>query len=246
MGFNLDDYYIGYLNLDHRKDRLLHIQEELDRVGIIAERIRGKLPNEFDLEDPKLQVMANRTKGAIGCHYGQVEIMQKALDKNKSAIVFEDDIIFCSDIKKRLDIIQDFLDKEIFWDVVWLGSTYHKDATWHCNPHPIDMPDCTCELNRDWEQTDNENIVRTYGCWSTYAYIVNIKSLPKILNLLESNIHKSMGIDWLFIYLQPQLKTYAFSYGCVKQMDNQSDIGNGITRFSAFSKLGAYWFKDKL
>lgn len=244
--FNFDNYYIGYLNLDHRKDRLSHIKNELYRVGIEAERTRGKLPNEYDLSEPKLQVMANRTKGAIPCHYGQVEIIKKALDINKSAIVFEDDIIFCDDIKYRLGIIQNFLDTQDDWDVVWLGSTFHKEPTWHSNPHPVDMPDCTCALNRDWEQTDDKNIVRTYGCWSTYAYIVNIKSISKILNLLESNIHKSMGIDWLFIYLQPQLKTYAFSYGCVKQMDNQSDIGKGITKFSNFEKLGNHWFAEKI
>ena len=31
-----------------------------------------------------------------------------------------------------------------------------------------------------------------------------------------------------------------------KQYDNQSDIGNGITYFSEFSKLGSFWFADKM
>jgi hypothetical protein len=31
-----------------------------------------------------------------------------------------------------------------------------------------------------------------------------------------------------------------------KQYDNQSDIGNGVTYFSEFQKLGQYWFADKM
>ena len=56
----------------------------------------------------------------------------------------------------------------------------------------------------------------------------------------------SMGIDWLFILLQPYLKTFAFVPGCVKQMDNLSDIGQGITRFSGFAILGPHWFRDRM
>jgi hypothetical protein len=55
----------------------------------------------------------------------------------------------------------------------------------------------------------------------------------------------SMGIDWLFILLQPNLKTYAFNPGCVKQIDNKSDIGDW-TQFSAFSNLGAHWWADTI
>jgi hypothetical protein len=55
-----------------------------------------------------------------------------------------------------------------------------------------------------------------------------------------------MGIDWLFIYLQPWLNTYAFNPGMVKQIDNQSDIGKGMTIFSNFSKLGKHWYQETL
>jgi hypothetical protein len=30
----LDDYYVSFLNLDHRKDRLAHITHEMAKVGI--------------------------------------------------------------------------------------------------------------------------------------------------------------------------------------------------------------------
>jgi hypothetical protein len=64
--------------------------------------------------------------------------------------------------------------------------------------------------------------------------------------MLKQAIRGSIGIDYSFIKLQPYLKTFAFVPGCVKQMDNQSDIGNGMTFFSGFSKLGPYWYQDRM
>jgi GR25 family glycosyltransferase involved in LPS biosynthesis len=242
----LKDCYIGYLNLDHRTDRLQHIQSELARVGLVGERTRGKLPNEFDLTDPKLQVMKNRTPGAIGCHYGQVEIMQKALAAGKHAFVNEDDVMFCSDLQERFILIESFL-KNKDWSIFWLGGTYHyPDAWWHKPGHPPDLQQCGCDKGVDAEETENPLFRRTYGTFSTHSYIVNHRFIDTLLEYLEANVHMSMGIDWLMILLQPHINTYAMNPGMAIQLDNKSDIGNGMTIFSGFSFLGDHWFKDKL
>lgn len=241
----LDDCHISFLNLNHRTDRLAHMQAELDRVGIVAKRMKGNVFNSFDLSNPKLYTMLQRTPGAIGCHYGQVSIMEESLARKKHAFVMEDDLVFCSDIKERLTHIEGFLNSHP-WDIFWLGGTYHTDYPyWHNKSHH-QLRQCNCSLNRDYEITEDPRIVRTYGAFSTFAYIVNVNSIEKILRMLEENIHFSIGIDFLFIYLQPQLFTYAFNPGCVKQIDNVSDIGTGITYFSGFSKLGPHWWADKL
>lgn len=243
----IDDCYIGYLNLDHRNDRLQSIESEFEKAGIVGERTRGKLPVEFDLSDPKLQVMKNRTAGAIGCHYGQVEIMQKALKQNKHCFVNEDDIIFCSDFQDRMKLVDDFL-KDKDWQIFWLGGTYHfPDAWWHTTPnHSPDLQQCNCTKGVDAEETDNPLFRRTYGAFSTHSYIVNKNFIDTLLIFLEENVHLSMGIDWLMILLQPHINTYAMNPGIAKQMDNMSDIGHGMTVFSGFSFLGNHWFKDKL
>lgn len=247
--FSMTDVYTGYVNLDSRPDRNTHMQQELSRVGISAIRHRGLLPEEVGQPESKLKVMLGRTRGAVGCHYSQVQIMETALANNQHALVMEDDLIFCDDIQQRLLHVEQFLSIHE-WDIMWLGGTYHKEPTWHKSvngqhTHP-DLQMCTCDLNRDWELTDNPQIVRTYGCWSTYAYIVNRKRLAHILDLLDQNVYRSQGIDWLFILLQPQLYTYAYNPGCVKQYDNVSNIGNGITRFSVFESLGSHWYKQQL
>lgn len=249
--FKLEDIYAEYVNLDSRPDRNEHMVAELLRVGVKAIRRRGLLPKEVQqfVSHNKLKVMWDRTKGAVGCHYSQIAVIEEALRQNKHAWVMEDDLIYCDDIQDRLKIISDFCSNND-WDIIWLGGTYHKEATWHKSEngkhtHP-DLQMCSCNLNRDWEPTDNPYIVRTYGCWSTYSYIVNRKRIPLILERLDYNVEISMGIDWLMILLQPNLNCFAFNPGCVKQMDNKSNIGEGITYFSTFQNLGEHWFKHNM
>lgn len=243
----IDDSYISFINLDHRKDRLKLMKQELAKVGITAERFKALKPVDcIDKLIPanRVEVMRKRTPGAIGCHFSQVGIMLKALALGKHAFVMEDDLIFCDDFKERMQIVDDFL-KDREWDIFWLGGTYHKIPTWHKSGHP-QLPECKCTLGKDYEPTEKREIVQTYGCWSTYAYIVNAKSLEKITRMLDEKIHLSMGIDWLFILLGPQLKTFAFVPGCVRQHDGKSDIGDGNTYFSHFNKLGPHWFESKM
>jgi hypothetical protein len=72
------------------------------------------------------------------------------------------------------------------------------------------------------------------------------------LGTLESQIPTSIGIDYSMIRMQPLLETYCLLPGAVKQIDNLSDIGTGITRFSGFGKLNGtiensrYWWQDKM
>lgn len=243
--FSFGDAVKYFVNLLHRIDRLEHMENEFKKVGFVAERIPGALPETFDLDDPKLQVMKNRTPGAIGCHFSQVKAMRFALLQDKHVLVMEDDLVFCSDFMKRMDLIEKFLNTHE-WDVFWLGGTYHREPPyWHGEGHP-NMPECDCTLGRDYELTDDPRIVRTYGAFSTFAYIVNVNSIEKILRMLDERLHESAGIDTLFIMLQPYLKTYAFVPGCVKQIDNMSDIGKGMTIFSGFHALGKHWWADRM
>lgn len=243
----LDDCYISFLNLPHRKDRLANIQNELKKVGLEAVRTEGKMPHEYDLTDSKLSVMKNRTAGAIGCHYGQVSIMEEALRQNKHALVFEDDVTLCSDFHERMEIAEYFLNGKD-WTLFNLGGTYHlpHDTHWHKQGHSPDMQQCRCKLGMDVEKTESKYIVRTFGCFSTFAYIVNRDKIKDMLTFLEANVQYSMGIDWLMILLQPYIYSYAFVPGIVRQIDNQSDIGGGMTIFSGFSRLGPHWYQDKM
>lgn len=245
------DYYASFVNLDSRPDRLAHMNRELSKAGIQAIRQRGIPWKELDVNNSKYSTMLNRTPGAAGCHESQVLVMKKAFEIGMHAFVMEDDLLFASDFQERLAYIESWLEgKE--WDVFWLGGTFHSPAYWHKVGGSGMPPNCSANLGKDFDHTDDPRIKRTYGAFCTYAYIVNYNSIDKILSLFDKHLHESIGIDWLFIKLQPQLKCYAFVPGSVKQIDNKSDIGNGWTYFSGFSKLNGtvensrYWFADKM
>ncbi len=242
--FKFNDCYISYVNLGHRSDRFHHMNAQLDAAGIKAVRTDGVMPHEIQFDAHKHRVMWERTKGALGCWTAQVNIMKEALRQNKSAVVFEDDCIFCSDIQERISHIEKFIDEnDPDFDVVWLGGTVHVNPSyWHGERN---MDSANSRLGQDAQVTSDPRMLRTLGAFSTYAYIVNVKSLQKIINSLDAMMHESMGIDWAFIKMQPNLRTYMYVPGCVKQMDNQSDIGGAMTVFSNFSSLGPYWWQDK-
>ena len=236
-----------YINLGHRTDRRDRMENELSKVNLSAERIDGMYYDQYAGDRNIIQKMLSKSQGAVGCFFSHVKAMEKALHEGKSAFIMEDDLVLASDIQKRLDYAQYFLNNHPDWDILWLGGTYHLDPPrWHCEGHNPDLQDCGCDLKKDVEITEDPRIVRTYGIWSTYAYIINHRSLGKILNMIEKNTANSYAIDHLFIKLQPNLKTYAFVPAMAKQYDNQSNIQKGVMQFSLFAELGAYWWADKM
>jgi len=250
------EYYASFVNMDHRTDRLQHMRQQLDRIGIDAVRTKGMRPDDvfkLGLTTPeKVGVMLRRTEGAIGCHFSQVQVMKDALALGKHAFVMEDDLVFCEDFNERMEYISKWSETHQ-WDVIWLGASFHVPPYWHTKGGSQDRRNnCSAELGFDCETTDDPRMIRTYGAFATFAYIVNVNSIHKILDLFDQHIHESIGIDWLFIKLQPQLKCFSFVPGCVKQMDNMSDIGHGITKWSGFLKLNgtlensAYVYQERI
>ena len=235
----LADSYISFVNLKHRKDRLERMEETLATRNIPAVRKEALYPADVtDKIQPacRLRVMQNRTPGAIGCHFSQVAIMEKALELGKHAWVMEDDVKICPDIHERLAYMQKFCNSHP-WDILWLGGTFHvRPPHWHTK----------APLKRDAECTDDPRMMRTYGAFCTYAYIVNRNSIKTVMEGLDFWLDKSMGIDWAMIQIQPHLYTYAFVPGCMTQHDGKSDIGKGMTIFSGFKKLGPYWFANHM
>jgi len=245
----LDDCYIAYVNLAHRTDRRERMEKELERVGIKAERFDAIRTRDHQWDHNKWGTMLRRTPGACGCYASQMGVMQKALSVNKHAFVMEDDLDICSDFHERIEYFEKYLDGKN-WDIIWLGATVHIGPPhWYTGHNPL-LPGI--DLGRDADRTDDPRILRTLACFCTYAYIVNKNSIEQVLGTLESQIPTSIGIDYSMIRMQPMLKTYCLLPGAVKQIDNLSDIGTGITRFSGFSKLNGsiensrYWWQDKI
>lgn len=252
--FNENTIHSAFCNLDDRPERLQKMLQELNRVGINMERQRSFPWKELWDSDIKYKEMGDfivnkrKTNGALGCWFSQIEVMKKALEQGKHAFITEDDVIFCDDFPARLKIIYEFLNQRE-WDTFFFGGTYHKDTTWHKSIEGRhihhELPQCHCNLNRDWEPTNNPYINRVFGAFSTHAYMVNKERIPHIIDLMERDMYFSMGIDWWYILRSPELNCFAFDPGCIKQYSSESSIGNGWSN-QDFSGLGAHWFQPTM
>lgn len=231
----VQDAYAGYVNLARRTDRRKKMQATLQAVGIDATRHEGgQTPGQHGTDPKRVERMRQRTPGTIGCWFSQVSVMKRALELDKHALVMEDDLVFCSDLAKRLEILGDFMEDHP-WDVIWFGATFHVNPpVWHA-PQP------------DIWLTDHPRIVRTFGIWSTYCYLVRDESIDMILHWLDEVLEDADGIDDAFIrFIEPRIYSYAFVPGIVKQYDDYGDVGGGWTAFSGFEELGPYWWADRM
>lgn len=224
------------VNLESRPDRLIHATEQFAQHQIPFRRFVAFTPDEWPGSQLDVNTMRSRTPGAIGCHQSQLHVMRTAQGENRTVGICEDDVVFCEDLPQRLNHIAKFCNTHE-WDIFWLGGTFHLQGDPECVWHPD---------GKQTEPTDDPRIRRTYGIWSTYAYLVNGRSVRKILEICDEHVHESIGIDYLAIkWLEPELKTYCFVPGCARQYNNRSDIGNGITEFSHFANLGPHWYQDR-
>lgn len=245
MILTTDNIHAEFVNLSHRTDRLKHMHDELGRIGLTAHKHDGIRTKGFEWNRNPYKTMFRRTPGAIGCMLSQIEVMEAAHKLGKHAMVLEDDLLFCDDFFDRLKIIGQWLEGRS-WDTFWLGGTVHyPHPYWHSKGHPNMKGDCHCKLGVDAEPTEHKHIYRSYGSFSTHAYIVNHSSIENVIAKLHEGISTTIGIDYSFIRLAPKMNNYVFLPGMVIQKNNASDIGNGWTMFSGFSSLGSHWFQKE-
>jgi len=232
MKIRVDDITWRWINLLHRGDRRDHMAGQLRKAHITAERFPALTKDDYQGSEADVAMM-QATPNTIGNWLSHTAVIRTAID-NGIVGLLEDDALLCSDFLLRLQYIEDKFDKP--WDIFFLGATFHADE---CVWHP--------ELGHDFELTDIKHIVRTYGAFSNQGYLINPDSAEKILDMMRGRMYKSRGSDHALIQIQPMLNCYCFVPGLVFQIDGQSDIGDGVTKFSSFlTSLGQYVWTDML
>jgi GR25 family glycosyltransferase involved in LPS biosynthesis len=233
MPINWREIEWWYINLSHRLDRLEHIRRELKKVGLQANRFDALRKEDYRGAAENVMEMQH-TPNTIGNWLSHTAVIGKARP-GKVVGLLEDDALLCSDMRQRLGYIADCFHEP--WDIFFLGATVHiNDPHWHKD-----------DLGRDCEPTNVKHIWRVYGAFSNQGYLINGESSGKILQMMQERMPYSRGSDHALIQIQPQLNCYCFVPGMVFQIDGQSDIGDGITRFSAFREsLGDYVWADRL
>ena len=206
-----------YINLASRPDRKQHVEEQLQIMGINAQRFNAiKLPN-----------------GALGCSMSHLKCLETAKQNNWShLLIVEDDIKFLDPnlFKTQLNT---FLTNHKEWDVVIVGGN---------NVPPYQKIDDTCVKISSCQTTTGYLVNGHYFDTLIHNFRTGIKKL--IENPL---LHVLYAIDKYWFQLQKRDNWFLIIPLTVTQREDYSDIEKMPTNYKrAMTSLDKEWmFKKK-
>lgn len=226
----LDDIDFKCISLKNRNDRRVLINSHLPKFNLRYEFFDAITDNnEYNVNFP-----TKYNKGQIGCFLSHYKLL-KTHNSDKILGILEDDVELCDDFLDRFKYIEDNFNLD--WDMFFLSSYYHlnehKDRWNHSG---------------DFELTDIKYIHRVYGAFTTHAYLVNPKSINKILKLIDEHIADTYAIDHVYCAkIESMLNCYSFTPGMANQRISYSDVDGGNKDPNVFkSILGEHYYVNNL
>lgn len=191
-----------YINLEHRTDRKDHIEQELKKLGINANRFNAIK-------------MAN---GAIGCSMSHLKILENAKKDNLDhVLILEDDITFL-DVNLFKNQINKFFELHgNNWDVILFAGN---------NMPPYSKIDETCvKVTRC--QTTTGYLVNGH-----YIKVLAANVKMGLTNLLNKPEERSKyAIDKFWFILQNSCNWFLIIPLTVVQREDYSDIEDKVTNY---------------
>jgi glycosyl transferase family 25 len=192
-----------YINLDHRLDRKEHVENELSKIGIKAERF-----NAIKMEN-----------GAIGCSMSHLKILQNAFKhKMEHVLIVEDDITFLNVETFRNSFNAFLQNRGNNWDVILLAGNNMPPYT-RVDETSIQVTRC---------QTTTGYLVNGHYI---QKLMENVKM--GLHNLLKYPKHHTIyAIDKFWQELQKVDKWFLCTPITVVQREDYSDIEKKVTNYS--------------
>jgi len=197
-----------FINLDHRIDRLRHLEGQFEAMGISGERF------------PAIQ-MAN---GAVGCTLSHIKCLEMAKQREWSHVfICEDDITFTNPglLKRQMSELAKMTGSGLAWDILIIGGN---------NVPPYQEIEGTEYIVRVSNiQTTTGYIV---GAHYYDALIANYKEgLGKLLR--EPGRKREYAVDIYWKSLQQTGIWLFFNPPTVTQYSDYSDIEEKVTNYES-------------
>ena len=202
--FNYFDV-IYYINLDKRTDRKKSILNELQKMDINMKRVK-RIPGIID------------KFGALGCSKSHLLCLMDCKKNNyNNCLILEDDFIFKHNKKKTFDILNNFLNGNISWDLLMFSSFVRK-----------------------WEHTQYPFLIKIHEGQTTSGYCVNNNFLNKLINNFTESIKQlekhnlpicKFCLDQYWKRLQKNSKWYILNPRIGYQKEDYSDIEKKIVNY---------------
>ena len=191
---NIDHTF--YINLDHRTDRKLEIEGELNAMGINYERFPA---------------IKHETIGGVGCGRSHINVLKLAKERGyKRVLIFEDDFTFTLNITQFEDGIKKL--DEVDFDVCLLSYNLFNHA--ESKEHPF--------LSRVFNaHTASGYIINAHY----YDTLINVFE-DAVVKFEQTNCHWLYAIDVAWNVLQMRDKWFCFNPRMGKQRPSFSDCGN--------------------
>ena len=198
----LDIRHILYINLEHRIDRKLHVEAQLDSIGLV----NYTRFNAIQMDN-----------GMLGCSYSHLKCLHYAKENNwNHVLIVEDDIVFLQP-KLFVEKLNTFLKKhQDDWDVILLAGN---------NFDPYDNIDDSCIKVSNCQTTTGYIVKNHY-----YDKLINNfeTSINKLA--IESGNHH-YAIDQYWKVLQKTDNWYLIIPLSVIQLSDYSDIEKKNTNY---------------
>jgi glycosyl transferase family 25 len=193
---------VFYINLESRVDRKQHVEEELSKIGLIANRF-----NAIKLND-----------GAVGCSISHLKCLEMAKRNNwEHIMIVEDDILFLNPelFKNQLN---KFLKKHNNFDVVLIAGN---------NMPPYQKIDDSCVKVCRCQTTTGYIVQRHY-----YDTLINNirEGVKKLMS--NPALHVQYAIDKYWFKLQEKDNWYLITPLTVTQREDYSDIEKRHTNYT--------------
>ena len=203
--FDINEYFdnIYCLNLDRRTDRWGKVSKEFEKFNIEVERFSAIDGDDLEFESisKEIQNLSNEglieNKYALACLRSHREIIKDAKSKGYGRIlIFEDDIIFSEDFRKKIKKIVD-----IDWNLTYLGSSQFN-----------------------WNNIEYQsNFYLSKKTLGTFAYAIHECLFDEIIDILSKEI-KSVDNSLEIIQDSNYGKCFTFYPNIVTSQVKDSDI----------------------
>jgi GR25 family glycosyltransferase involved in LPS biosynthesis len=191
-----------FINLEHRKDRLEHINTQFKILGISGERINA----------------VKMKQGAIGCTLSHIKCIELAKERNwEYVFICEDDITFTNSKLLLKNLNKFWKNDDIKWDVLIIGGNNcppYETVSYYC----IKVSSC---------QTTTGYIVKRH-----YYDVLIENFRESVKNLLKEPTNKSMyALDMYWKRLQRKDNWYMIIPVTVIQKEDYSDIEGRFVKY---------------
>lgn len=190
-----------YINLDHRTDKQIHINNQLINCPYNIHRIPGIICDNFmDYAVHNYIVFGSQGhKGIIGCwlaHKQSLEYLLKLESNSEYSLILEDDVVIDRGFWSYIQGLNPPQNSDlVFFDA---GRNNHLDKN-RCLDHDL-------------------NLYLTYSSYpifsGTYCYCVKNSSIPKIVNILN-NVKIYKDIDGFYFY-HSGIISYNYQSGLIR------------------------------